>query len=118
MTTPRSAGTLSRRAVIGSLFAGLGGAAAEGRTAKDAPVARKDPLKITKLETFLAKPRWLFLKVHTNAGIVGLGEPVVEGRARTCAAAGKEAEPYLVGPDPRPLVHHWQAICRPAFSRA
>src|SRR5438034_2860221 len=117
MTTPRSAGTLSRRAVIGSLFAGLGGAAAEGRTAKDAPVARKDPLKITKLETFLVKPRWLFLKVHTNAGLVGLGEPILEGRAQTCAQAVKEIEPYLVGKDPRHVVHHWQAIYRHAFYR-
>jgi galactonate dehydratase len=84
---------------------------------KDAPVARKDPLKVTKLETFLVKPRWLFLKVHTNAGIVGLGEPVVEGRAQTCAAAVKEVEPYLVGQDPRRVVHHWQAIYRHAFYR-
>ena len=31
-----------------------------------------DKLKITKVEPFLVKPRWLFLKIHTNAGIVGL----------------------------------------------
>jgi galactonate dehydratase len=31
------------------------------------------------------KPRWLFLKFHTNAGINGLGEPITEGRALTCA---------------------------------
>src|SRR5215510_2939330 len=42
-----------------------------------------DKLKITKVETFLVKPRWLFLKIHTNAGITGLGEPIVEGRAKT-----------------------------------
>jgi len=52
---------------------------------KATPIAPKDKLKITKLETFLVKPRWLFLKVHTNAGIVGLGEPLTEGRALTCA---------------------------------
>jgi galactonate dehydratase len=74
-------------------------------------------LKITRLETFLVRPRWLFLKVHTDAGIVGLGEPVLEGRARTCAEAVREIEPYLVGKDPRPVVHHWQAIYRHAFYR-
>jgi galactonate dehydratase len=84
---------------------------------KDAPIARKDPLKITKLETFLVKPRWLFLKVHTNAGLVGLGEPILEGRALTCATAVKEIEPYLIGKDPRQVVHHWQAIYRHAFYR-
>src|SRR5207245_7089833 len=84
---------------------------------KDAPVARKDPLKITKLETFLVKPRWLFLKVNTNAAIVGLGEPILEGRALTCAQAVKEIERYLIGKDPRQVVHHWQAIYRHAFYR-
>src|SRR5260370_10059036 len=59
----------------------------------------------------------LFLKVHTNAGIVGLGEPVVEGRARTVAEAVKEIEPYLKGKDPRQVVHHWQAIYPHAFYR-
>ena len=63
------------------------------------------------------QPRWLFLKIHTNAGIVGLGEPIVEGRAETVATAIKEIEPYLVGKDPRHVVHHWQAIYRHAFYR-
>ena len=51
-----------------------------------------EAIRITKLETLLVQPRWLFLKVHTDAGIVGLGEPVVEGRARTVAEAIKMHE--------------------------
>ncbi|MBM4156830.1 MAG: galactonate dehydratase [Lentisphaerae bacterium] len=78
---------------------------------------RRDPIRITKLETFLVKPRWLFLKVHTDAGLAGWGEPVVEGRARTCAEAVRELESYLLGKDPRDVVHHWQAIYRHAFYR-
>jgi galactonate dehydratase len=117
---PLNVATLSRRSVLASAFAGLGAAAlarADGVTKKDAPIAGKDPLKITRLETFLVQPRWLFLKVYTNAGIVGLGEPVVEGRAQTVATAVKEIEPYLIGKDPRLVVHHWQAIYRHAFYR-
>jgi len=116
--------TLHRRAVIAGAFrsvgiAALGAsvAAAQERVGKDAPISPKENLKITKLETFLVKPRWLFLKIHTNAGITGLGEPITEGRALTCAEAVKEIEPYLVGKDPRPVVHHWQAIYRHAFYR-
>ena len=90
---------------------------APGRSAKDAPISPKDKLRITKLETFLVKPRWLFLKIHTNAGIVGLGEPVTEGRALTCKQAVDEVAPYLVGKDPRAVAHHWQAIYRHAFYR-
>jgi galactonate dehydratase len=79
--------------------------------------AARESIKITRLETFLVKPRWLFLKVHTNAGIVGLGEPITEGRALTCQTAVKEIEAYLIGKDPRAAAHHWQAIYRHAFYR-
>ncbi len=74
-------------------------------------------MKITKVETFLVKPRWLFLKLHTDEGLIGLGEPILEGRAKTCAEAVAELEPYLIGKDPRRVVHHWQAMYRHAFYR-
>ncbi|MCU1274720.1 MAG: hypothetical protein JWO48_2151 [Bryobacterales bacterium] len=115
---------INRRSIIAGAFASAGlaafdraEAAAQQRTGKDAPISARDNLKITKMETFLVKPRWLFLKVHTNAGIVGLGEPITEGRALTCAEAVKEIEPYLIGKDPRRVVHHWQAIYKHAFYR-
>src|SRR5213080_510774 len=104
-----------RKMIATSALAGLTAAAACHE--QDAPVKARDPLKVTKLETFLVQPRWLFLKVHTNAGLVGLGEPVVEGRAETVATAVKEIEPYLIGKDPRQVTHHWQAIYRHAFYR-
>src|SRR5216110_1861234 len=107
---------LSRRSVIAGAFAAAE-AAAQQRVGKDAPISPKDNLKVTKLEMTLVKPRWLFLKVHTNAGIVGYGEPISEGRAITCREAVKEIEPYLIGKDPRRVAHHWQAIYRHAFYR-
>lgn len=76
-----------------------------------------EPIRITRLETLLVKPRWIFLKVHTDSGITGLGEPLLEGRARTVATAIEELEPYLLGKDARQLMHHWQAIYRHAFYR-
>jgi galactonate dehydratase len=74
-------------------------------------------MRITRVETLLVKPRWLFLKIHTDEGLVGLGEPILEGRAKTCAQAVAELEPYLLGKDPRRIVHHWQAMYRHAFYR-
>lgn len=74
-------------------------------------------MKITRLETIFVRPRWLFLKVHTDEGIVGLGEPIVEGRAQTVAAAVHEIGRYLIGQDPRRIEHHWQAIYRGQFYR-
>lgn len=121
MDTPKT--RLSRRAALAGTAAGVGGwlaqtiAQAEERADATAPVQAREAIKVTRLETLLVKPRWLFLKVHTDAGIVGLGEPVVEGRARTVAEAVKEIEPYLLGKDPRRVAHHWQAIYRHAFYR-
>jgi galactonate dehydratase len=74
-------------------------------------------MKITRLETIFVKPRWLFLKIHTDEGIVGLGEPIVEGRTQTVAAAVHEIGRYLIGQDPTRIEHHWQAIFRGQFYR-
>src|SRR5687768_14116429 len=74
-------------------------------------------LAITKLETFLVKPRWLFLKLHTDEGVVGLGEPILEGRALTCQTAVKELEPWLIGQDPTRVVHLWQSMYKHSFYR-
>ena len=80
--------------------------------------ASSDPaMKITRLETFPVRPRWLFLKIHTDSGLVGLGEPILEGRALTVAQAVAELEPYLIGQDPTRVVHHWQAMYKHAFYR-
>jgi galactonate dehydratase len=114
-------GTVSRRTAIQSVL----GAVGTSITALPAASYAHNPghfadygkVKITRLETFLVKPRWIFLKIHTDAGIVGLGEPLLEGRALTIQTAIKEIEPYLLGKDPRQVVHHWQAIYRHAFYR-
>lgn len=74
-------------------------------------------MKITELETVFVKPRWLFLKMHTDEGIVGLGEPILEGRSQTVAAAVQEIGRHLIGMDPRMIEHNWQAIYRWQFYR-
>jgi galactonate dehydratase len=74
-------------------------------------------MKITKLTTFIVPPRWCFLKVETDEGIVGWGEPVVEGRAHTVAAAVDELADYLVGKDPRQIEDHWTVLYRGGFYR-
>ncbi len=75
-------------------------------------------MKITRLETFFVKPRWLFLKMSTDEGLVGWGEPALEGWSKTVAACVHEiGDRYLLGQDPRRIEHHWQAIYRGAFYR-
>ena len=74
-------------------------------------------MKITKLESIFVKPRWHFLKMHTDEGIIGYGEPSVEGRSRTVAMAVKEMGDYLIGKDPRDIEKHWQVMYRGTFYR-
>jgi galactonate dehydratase len=74
-------------------------------------------MKITKLTTYIVPPRWCFLKVETDEGIVGWGEPVVEGRAHTVAAAVAELADYVVGKDPRQVEDHWTVLYRGGFYR-
>ncbi|MDY4773042.1 MAG: galactonate dehydratase [Gemmiger sp.] len=74
-------------------------------------------MKITKLETFRLQPRWLLLRVETDDGFVGWGEPVVEGRVAATQACVHELEPYLIGQDPRRIEHIWQTLYRGGFYR-
>ncbi|MES1214869.1 MAG: galactonate dehydratase [Bacteroidota bacterium] len=77
-----------------------------------------DDIKITKLEIIpVHSLRTIFVKMHTDAGIIGLGEGTVEGRIPTTMAAIQELEKYLIGKDPRRVAHHWQAMYRHAFYR-
>ncbi|TCO79630.1 galactonate dehydratase [Plasticicumulans lactativorans] len=74
-------------------------------------------MKITRLTTYTVPPRWLFLKIETDEGIVGWGEPIVEGRAESVAAAVAELGDYLVGKDPRLVEDHWSVLYRAGFYR-
>lgn len=74
-------------------------------------------MKISSLELFLVEPRWLFLKMQTDDGLVGWGEPVVEGHAATVATAVQELEDCLLGRDPDRIEDLWQTMHRAGFYR-
>lgn len=74
-------------------------------------------MKIISIETFLVPPRWLFCRVETDDGVVGWGEPVVEGRAATVRAAIEELSEVLIGADPLRIEDHWQVLTRGGFYR-
>ena len=113
----------TRRSMLNKMLAGAAGISyldskAHAFNESLAAVDPKDNIKITKLETIpINRTRAVFLKVYTDAGIVGLGEPSLEGWAPTVQAAVAEMGDYLIGKDPRCPVHHWQAIYRHAFYR-
>ncbi|MBV6638846.1 MAG: galactonate dehydratase [Mameliella sp.] len=69
-------------------------------------------MKITKLTTYLVPPRWLFLKIETDEGLTGWGEPVLEGHAETLAAKIAELSDFLCGRDPLHIEDIWQSLYR------
>lgn len=81
-----------------------------------AAVGPKDKIKVTKIETFVLKNTWVFVKISTDAGITGWGE-MLKDDAKACAAGALEVGSYLIGQDPTRVTHHWQAIHRGAFYR-
>jgi galactonate dehydratase len=74
-------------------------------------------LKIKSLELFKVPPRWLFLKMTTEDGLAGWGEPVVEGRADTVAACVKELESCLIGRSAGDIEDMFQVLYRGGFYR-
>jgi galactonate dehydratase len=55
--------------------------------------------------------------VDTDEGVTGWGEPVVEGRAATVAAAVEEFADYLIGQDPLRIEEHWNVLAKGGFYR-
>src|SRR5699024_11439860 len=74
-------------------------------------------MKITDFKLYQIPPRWLFLKIETDEGISGWGEPIVEGRAHTVGAGVTELMDYLIGKDPRNIEDHFQVLYRGGFYR-
>ena len=115
-----SASKLDRRSwlqrMLGSaaLF-GLNGAVLPKRT-NAAAIGQKEQIKVTKIESFVLKNSWVFVKISTNTGIVGWGE-MLKDDAKACAAGALEVGDYLIGQDPTRVAYHWQAIHRGAFYR-
>src|SRR5271170_2915042 len=79
------------------------------------PQAKSLNLKITGLKTFVVNAgslNWVFCKIYTNAGLVGLGEGSVTSKEATVAQAIMEHERYLIGKDPTDIELLWQGMFR------
>src|SRR5258708_38281850 len=73
-------------------------------------------MRITAITPYPVEPRWLFLKMETDAGIIGWGECLGD-KAHLIAEAVRSYEHALLGEDRRKIVHHWQSLFRGAFWR-
>ncbi len=75
-------------------------------------------MKITGLETVPIQGRAMVLKMYTDEGLVGYGEPMNYEHWRVVARAVDDMAEYLVGKDPLQIEDHWQAMYRSSYSRS
>lgn len=68
-------------------------------------------MKITEIRTIFVD-RYLFVQVHTDEGITGLGESGAWGYLEASAGAVETFKRYLIGQDPLRIEHHWQYLYR------
>jgi galactonate dehydratase len=68
-------------------------------------------MKITDIETIFVD-RYLYVQVHTDEGITGLGESGAWGYLEPSAATVEKWKAYLIGQDPLRIEHHWQYLYR------
>lgn len=75
-------------------------------------------MKITGFETIPIRGRAMVLKMFTDQGITGYGEPMNYEHWRVVARAVDDMAEYLVGKDPLQIEDHWQAMYRSSYSRS
>ncbi|QZP38317.1 galactonate dehydratase [Halobaculum magnesiiphilum] len=75
-------------------------------------------MHVSDYELFAVPPRWLLLRLETSDGLVGWGEPIVQGRLETVRAAVEElVDVYLLGEDPLRTEHHWRTMYQGGYFR-
>jgi galactonate dehydratase len=81
-------------------------------------------LKVTGMKVFgvtieKASDRpYVFVKLETDAGVVGWGEATLEGKAGAVMQTVQDLREFIVGKDPMLVEHHWQSMYIHAFYRA
>ena len=122
---------MKRRQFMG----GLAGAVAASSAAQAAAPATEIPIgaeafrglvsgvKVTNLKVFVVsltpntdRP-FVFVKLETDAGVVGWGDGTLEGKAQVVAACINDFRAFIIGADPMQVEHHWQSLYVHTFHR-
>lgn len=99
------------------------------------PEAPKTPWQEGKYDSVLSKVRvtniktfgvsvtpdsdrpYVFVKIETNAGLIGWGEATLEGKAGSAMACVNDLKDFVIGSDPIQVEHHWQSMYVHSFYR-
>ncbi len=72
-------------------------------------------MKIQSYQIYTVKPRWIFIKLTTDTGIVGWGELISGTRTKTVVAGAHEMLERIIGMDPENIEDIWQQLYRYFF---
>lgn len=72
-------------------------------------------MKIIDISVFKVKPRWIFIKIDTDAGISGWGEMVSGTKTETVAAGALEMGRRIIGRNPFEIERLWHELYRTFF---
>jgi galactonate dehydratase len=74
-------------------------------------------MRISRVETFLVPPRWLFVRIETDEGVTGWGEASLEGHSNAVRTVVDQFVEHLLGSDPGRIEDHWQVLTKGGFYR-
>lgn len=72
-------------------------------------------MKISSIQVYEVKPRWIFIKISTDEGIEGWGEMVSGTKTRTVVAGAYEMADRIIGRNPLEIEKIWQELYRVFF---
>src|SRR5438132_2741353 len=79
--------------------------------------AKEHRMKIRDIDTIIIDSPgrlWTIVRVHTDAGLTGLGEATYSAKETIVAAAVENLKPYLIGEDPARIEYVWNRLSRTA----
>ena len=74
-------------------------------------------MKITNVEIYQVRPRWMLVKISTDEGITGWGEPTLEGKATVVEEMIHVFSTWLIGEDPDNIEALYNRMYRGGFYR-
>jgi galactonate dehydratase len=113
-----------RQFLRGMAVCGCAPAPAQNALGRDAFAQVGSRIKITNMKVFGVsltpdsdRP-YVFVKLETDAGVVGWGEGTLEGKAAAVMACVEDFREFIIGSDPMQVEHHWQSMYVHSFYRA
>jgi hypothetical protein len=118
-TAPKNARCCRRRAIPGNNLLDERILGAEMLQPRHGETSRRPlpRMKIARIETFCVSPRWIFIRVETDSGLVGWGESICPKRVNAVLGAITDLTRNVIGEDPLRIEDLWQRMYRGGFFR-